>query len=128
MNVVELKVVARDMSACVRCGRMVTHLARGRDWSMHHRRPRGAGGTSLAWVNAPANLVVLSGSGTTGCHGWVEVHRAEARGMGWLISQNGKQLAEEVAIRHFLLGLVYLTDEGGYRPVELLPESWGEGL
>lgn len=117
MNVDE-KVIARDMGACARCGRHVAHLERGIAWSIHHRRPRGAGGTSLEWVAGAANLVILCGSGTTGCHGWVESNRAEARVAGFLVPLNGVLKADEVAIRHKTLGLVYLTDEGGWVPVE----------
>lgn len=126
MNVDE-KVIARDMGACARCGRHVAHLQRGIAWSIHHRRPRGIGGTILAWVMAAANLIILCGSGTTGCHGWVESNRREARALGFLVPLNGIQKADEVAIKHITLGLVYLNDEGGWVPVEEgpTPESWG---
>lgn len=117
MNVDE-KVIARDMGGCARCGRHVAHLERGLAWSIHHRRPRGAGGTSLVWVNEAANLVIACGSGVTGCHGWIESHRAEARMAGFLIPLNGVLRADEVAIRHKTLGLVLLNDEGGWTPVE----------
>lgn len=117
MNVDE-KVIARDIGACARCGRHVAHLERSLAWSIHHRRPRGAGGTSLAWVNEAANQIILCGSGTTGCHGWVESRRAEARMAGFLVPLNGVLRADEVAIRHKTLGLVLLNDEGGWTPVE----------
>lgn len=117
MNVDE-KVIARDMGACARCGRHVAHLERGMAWSIHHRRPRGNGGTSIAWVGEAANLVILCGSGTTGCHGWAESFRGDARRAGFLVPLNGVQKADEVAIDHKTLGLVYLTDDGGWVPVE----------
>lgn len=124
MNVDE-QVIARDLGSCTRCGRHVVHLQRGFAWSIHHRRPRGMGGTSIAWVNAAANLIVLCGSGTTGCHGWVEKHRDEALVAGFLVSR-GIRKADEVPIKHKALGLVYLTEEGGWVPVEEgpTPESW----
>jgi hypothetical protein len=56
---------ARD-HACVRCGR------RAASW--HHRLARGRGGPDDAY-----NCIPLCGSGTTGCHGWVEHNRAAAR-------------------------------------------------
>lgn len=115
MNV-DAMVIVRDLGNCARCGQHVSHLERGRAWSIHHRRPRGAGGTSVAWVNNAANLIILCGSGTTGCHGWVESHRADARASGFLVPLNGIQKADEVAIKHHLLGLVLLTDEGGWVP------------
>ena len=131
MNAVEALVVVRDLGCCVRCvrcGRHVAHLDRGVAWSIHHRRPRGTGGTSLEWVNAPANLVVLCGSGTTGCHGQIESHRTAAREYGYLISQNGRLVAVDVPIVHFTLGRVLLTDEGGWKAVDGSPEpdAWTE--
>lgn len=125
MNVDE-KVISRDLGSCVRCGRHVAHLERGREWSIHHRRPRGSGGTSLAWVNEAANLVILCGSGTTGCHGVVEQARAAARAAGFLVPLNGRMKADEVSIKHAVLGHVLLTDEGGWLPVNEgpTPESW----
>lgn len=52
---------------------------------MHHRLPRGMGGSRWAGIHSPALLVLLCGDGTTGCHGWVEANRAEARRLGWLL-------------------------------------------
>jgi hypothetical protein len=54
-------------------------------WSLHHRQPRGMGGTSRANVHSLAVLVVACGHGTAGCHGWVEHHRAAARDRGLLV-------------------------------------------
>lgn len=62
---------ARDR-LCVRCGRPAE--------SWHHRVAEGRGGPTDPW-----NCVPLCGSGTTGCHGWVEHHRAEARAAFLLI-------------------------------------------
>lgn len=44
------------------------------------------GGTSLD-LNKTSNLVLLCGSGVSGCHGWVESHRNEAREFGYLIAR-----------------------------------------
>lgn len=68
-------VEARD-KACVRCGLVVP---RDED-SIHHRIPRGRGGENTA-----ENLLLLCGSGTTGCHGYVESHRTEAYNAGYLV-------------------------------------------
>lgn len=68
---------ARDGGLCLRC------LAPGTN--IHHRRARGMGGTSRAAINDPRNLVLLCGSGTTGCHGWIESNRAVAREQAWLL-------------------------------------------
>ena len=68
-------VEARD-KACVRCGAVVP---RDED-SIHHRIPRGRGGENTA-----ENLLLLCGSGVTGCHGYIEAHRTEAYNHGYLV-------------------------------------------
>ncbi|MGH3518821.1 MAG: HNH endonuclease [Haloechinothrix sp.] len=74
----------RDRRRCRWCGEPVTG-ERGRDWSIHHRLPRRMGGTRRPGINSPANLVTVHGSGTTGCHGDIELSRAFAQGHGWLL-------------------------------------------
>lgn len=66
---------ARDRYACTRCGRSLasTHGSR------HHRQLRRHGDHS------PANLVLLCGSGTTGCHGWAHGNPASARSEGFIV-------------------------------------------
>jgi len=53
--------------------------------SVHHRRPRKMGGTKWEGINDNENLLVLCGTGTTGCHGYVESHRQEGYANGWLV-------------------------------------------
>lgn len=115
-------VIRRDLGRCARCGRLVIHGVRGIDWSVHHRRPRGSGGTSLTWVNLAGNLVLLCGSGVTLCHGWVESHRDIARRHGFLVALNGRDIASAVAIKHAVHGLVKLDDAGGYTPMKEVNE------
>jgi hypothetical protein len=62
------------------CEIRLPQVCQGRATNIHHRLPRGAGGT-----NSKANLLHLCGSGTTGCHGWVESHRKEAYELGLLL-------------------------------------------
>jgi hypothetical protein len=50
-----------------------------------HRIARGMGGTSSAKVSHPTNGVCLCGSGTTGCHGWVEHHPNLGHALGWVL-------------------------------------------
>ena len=45
------------------------------------------GGSKNLELHKSANLIALCGSGTTGCHGWVESNRAEARQLGYLIQK-----------------------------------------
>lgn len=74
-------VLERDNQSCVSCGERIF----GHDYSLHHRIPRGMGGSRVPWIDLPANLLTLCGSGTTGCHGWVESHRVTAREWGYLV-------------------------------------------
>lgn len=76
----------RDKGCCFLCGRTLLWHERGYAWSIHHRRPRGAGGTRR--VMTAANGLILCGHGTSGCHGWVERFRETATAMGLLISVN----------------------------------------
>lgn len=65
-----------------RCQLQVPWCCEGRAAGVHHRQKRSAGGR---WH--PANLVDACGSGTTGCHGYVEAHPAEAMRLGWWLEQ-----------------------------------------
>lgn len=85
---------------------------RGTDWSLHHRRPRGMGGTRWPGANGPANLMVACGSGTTGCHGLIESHRAGAVAAGWLVLSRTDPATVAVLINRDRW--LYLTAEGGY--------------
>ena len=104
----------RDNGSCARCGTGLNFALRGSQWSLHHRRPRGMGGTKEAWVNQPANLVPLCGTGVTGCHSWVESHRQDARDLGWLVPRNAVYKAEDVAVTYWD-GVLYLLDDFGGR-------------
>lgn len=68
---------------CAAPGGSVIGMPRDRV-SIQHRRAQGAGGTSTAEANSLANLLVLCGTGTVFCHGWVETQErdaAEKRGL-----------------------------------------------
>lgn len=112
-------VIDRDFGRCAVCYNHIdTSQNRGVSWSIHHRCPRAAGGTSRVWVNEAANLLLVCGSGTTGCHGWVESHRDIARQQGLLISSNGRDVAEDVEVEHARYGRVKLTNDGGVRTTQ----------
>lgn len=49
------------------------------------------GGTTDPRINDPRNLILLCGSGTTGCHGWVESNRRTAQRLGYLIGSLEEQ-------------------------------------
>lgn len=89
-------VVVREDGRCFRCGRQVAiyegetyHdlpvVKRVAEFSIHHRKPRGMGGSNSMDINIFPNLIVLCGTGTTGCHGWVEANREQAYKDGLLI-------------------------------------------
>lgn len=114
------KVIDRAYSRCEVCDNPINAVpdTRGIMWSIHHRTPRAMGGTRRAWVNLPANLLLVCGSGTTGCHGWIESNRVDATRDGFLISSNAKGVvAEDVKIRHARFGLCYLQDDGQVRAI-----------
>jgi len=52
---------------------------------VHHRQPRGMGGSRLTSANSISNLMLLCGSGTTGCHGEVESRRKNAVAEGFIV-------------------------------------------
>mgnify|MGYP001951845053 FL=1 len=90
---VRLVFFTRDGSACFLCRRHLRFEDRGIGWSMHHRKPRGAGGAGKRGADAvasPANALTLCGSGTTGCHGEAEKNRDVALFRGVLISRLGR--------------------------------------
>ena len=102
-----MQVLVRDGYRCVRDG-VPAQGERGVQWSIQHRLPRSGGGD-----NSPENLIVLCGSGTTGCHGHVESHRTEAYVNGWLVRRGFDPLLQPVLVDH-QSRWVYLTADGRY--------------
>lgn len=100
-------VLARDAFSCVSCGR---HVGGSTDYSIHHRIPRGMGGSSDERLNRPSNLVTLCGTGTTGCHGWAESQRDLARAWGYLLYRLSEP--SKVAVYTYL-GWTLYDDDGG---------------
>lgn len=102
---------ARDSGCCRRCGASTWDG----DFSRHHRIPHGAGGSAL--VDRASNVVTLCGSGTTGCHGWVEKHRTDAEILGYLLPKLNPDIdteQEEIFVHEF--GWVVLGDDGSITP------------
>lgn len=98
----------RDEGSCARCRTGLSFTLRGSQWAVHHRRPRGMGGSRELWVNQPANLVALCQA----CHEWVESHRGDARDLGWLVSRNAVYKSEDVPVTYWD-GLTYRLDDMG---------------
>lgn len=82
-----------------------------RGGSLHHRRPRGMGGSKDPATNQASNLILLCGSGVTGCHGRIESNRAESIDAGLLVRQGVDPAAVPVDLH---IGRVYLTDDACY--------------
>lgn len=68
------------------------------------------GGSHDPLINSPANILLLCGSGTEGCHGWVESNRHESYESGLLVHRNDDPSELPVTLRY---GEVYLDDVGG---------------
>jgi hypothetical protein len=103
----------RDQHQCVRCGREGA-------LTTQHRVARGMGGSRhRPWVNQPSNLVSLCGSGTTGCHGWVESNPIPAKSAGWAVSQY--QTPEDVPVLYPDGGYYFLDDAGNKHELAAFP-------
>lgn len=73
---------------------------------IHHRRPRGAGGSKRADTNTASNGLALCQA----CHALVESHRTVALFYGWLVRQ-GNNPATVPMLRHHY-EWVLLADDG----------------
>ena len=71
------------------------------------------GGSKNPALNQASNLLLLCGSGTEGCHGWVESNRTEALELGLLLRRSDTPSETPVTLRY---GTVYLHDDGGMQP------------
>lgn len=95
-------VVNRSMESCEICGA-------GRVAEIHHRRPRGSGGSRDPETNRASNALGLCRD----CHRMCESYRRVAELMGWLVSQRNRPSAEPVMYR----GLrSFLHDDGSVTP------------
>ena len=82
--------------------------------SLHHRRKPGR-------VWEPANLLAACGSGTTGCHGWVESHPKDAHELGlWIFNGDGVPSHVPVRLRTIKFGYVWvlLCNDGTFVRVD----------
>lgn len=92
----------RSCGRCERCG--ATLDANG--GAVHHRRPRGSGGSMEAALAAASNGLRLCGR----CHDEVERDRSSAYTFGWLV--RSRSVPSERPVRLWD-GWAYLNDVGG---------------
>jgi hypothetical protein len=98
----------RDASRCFRCQRLL-HRNHG-GYSIHHRLPGGMGGDKTPAYWRLSRVVLLCGSGTTGCHGWVERNRPAAEGQGFIVRHGADPAVRP--INRWQREWVILDDEG----------------
>jgi 5-methylcytosine-specific restriction enzyme A len=92
-------IIERAQGCCDRCAKYLP----GQQYSLQHRRARGAGGRKGA--HTPANLIVLCGSANTpnSCHNFVEntgEGRAEAYAYGFAIRGEARKPEDTPIFRH----------------------------
>lgn len=97
-----------------RCDRCALQLV-GRPYSLQHRRARGAGGRRGHVLDTPWNLVLLCGSGTTGCHGLIENQLREQEGYakGFAIRGELVDPADVPILRHGRAWVIPSVDDAG---------------
>lgn len=104
------RVIDRDSphgwKTCQWCGRTITDA-----YSLQHRRARAGGGSVEKATNLPSNLVLMCGTATTGCHGYVESHPFEASARGFRVRQGDDPA--HVQIKTYSHGVCLLDDFGG---------------
>ncbi|MFF0546916.1 HNH endonuclease [Nocardia thailandica] len=98
-----------------RCERCAWLLHAG--GQIHHRVPRGMGGSRSAWINRPPNLVLLCPT----CHAWAESYRASAMETGWLVLR--RHDPAEVPVESLVHGRVLLHDNGSVSAVPKQKEA-----
>lgn len=101
----------RAQHCCERCG---LHGAT----NAHHRRNQSQGGPDTL-----SNLMLLCGSGTTRCHGFVTQNPAFAMALGWTVPRSPVLEPADVAVWRFDLTvgrqvLVKLDDDGNIHPFD----------
>lgn len=116
-TLVRIAVLARAGDRCELCNQYCSA-------NIHHRRPRGMGGSRSSWMNTAENLLALCGSGTMGCHGYVESNRSRAYESGWLL-RSGMFPWETPFVD--LSGLWWLLDGNLKRPITLPFQNPGSG-
>lgn len=103
----------RDDYKCQRCGKDLRVVGGNR----HHRKLRRH--CNDRERHSTANLILLCGTGTMGCHGWVHAHPAEAYEQGYLL-KSWEAPQKKVMLTY--TGEWVLLDYLGRRKVVVSPE------
>lgn len=103
---------------CTWCGQAVRIEPGG--YSLQHRRARGMGGSRLRDTGQAQNGCLVHGTGTTGCHGYIESHPVEAAERGFRIRQTENPLT--VPVRAWDGRVLFLTVDG--RAIESTDPEW----
>lgn len=101
-------VINRALMACERCGAAVSQGG----CQVHHRKPRGSGGSSDPEINSPANLLLLCPT----CHLQVERDRSVAYEQGWLVRREHDP--EKTPVWLAGRGYCFLTPRGDIEEIE----------
>lgn len=116
----------RDGGRCARCGIAADVVG----FNDHHRQNRGMGGRqgdARATANLPARRVILCGSGTTRCHGWVTEHPDEAERAGLIVRRGGGIDPAKVPVLTWR-GWILLDDAGGWSSCAEPPDGDARSL
>lgn len=100
----ETAALERDGPTCRRCGVWIE----GQLGSLHHRKLRGRA-TPKRDYDLVENLVVLCGSGTSGCHGWAHGHPKDAHEEGW-VCWTWEKPAERPCLTTYRTLVMFLVD------------------
>jgi 5-methylcytosine-specific restriction protein A len=98
---------ARSRMRCERCQCSLVWAG----GQVHHRRPRGSGGSRAKDTNRPPNLLHLCVT----CHSWIESNREKALALGLLVHQGATPATVPVTLA---VGRVLLDDAGGLSLVQ----------
>lgn len=109
-------VTIRDRYACVVCGTSIVN----QPGSVQPRQFRGRGGARRNRTGpGPARFIVVCGTATSGCRGWVETNRDQARESGWLVP--AWRDPREIPVLYRDGKLYYLDTDGGVHPARMDP-------
>lgn len=103
------------------CVARVTHPMAREGEQIHHRKPRGMGGTRVNDSGCASNLIWLCRE----CHEWIESHRTEALDNGWLIVR-GVERPQTIPLL-YLGHWMYLTDDGQVKQFLEVPWELADG-